>query len=302
LEKTVGNEARQNRQGEKLLHDVGSQTHSWLVLSDRGLISVEGQAAKAFLQGLISNDVRALAPGAARYAALLTPQGKIFGDFLVVAQADNGFLIDCPESLTIDLVKRLNFYKLRAKLDIVDRSNEKAVVAVWGEGADAALPSAYRDPRDARLGWRAIISRGTPLQDLDRPMATPQEYDSHRIGLRIPHARADFAYLETFPHDANLDLLNGIDFNKGCYVGQEVVSRVHHRGSWRKRIARVAFAGLAPPSGASLTAGDTVIGVMGSCAAGQGLAAIRIDRASAAVERGQTIKAADIAVTVELEF
>src|SRR5262249_17878564 len=157
----------------------------------------------------------------------------------------------CPTAVTVDLVKRLNFYKLRAKLDIVDRSNDTAVMASWGEGAEASLARAYRDPRDARLGWRAIISRFVHPANPDQPMAA---YDDLRSGLRIPQAGTDFAYLETFPHEANMDLLHGIDFNKGCYVGQEVVSRVHHRGSWRKRIARVFFAGPAPPLGASLTA------------------------------------------------
>jgi folate-binding protein YgfZ len=299
---TITGMTQQNRRGAELAQPHGSRAHSWLVLSDRGLIRVAGRAARDFLQGLVSNDVRTLAPGRARYAALLTPQGKIFGDFLIVALADDALLIDCPKDLTGELVNRLSFYKLRAKLDIVDRSNEEAIVASWGNGAADSMPVAYRDPRDPALGWRAIISRGTGPAGFDQPMAAPHEYDGHRIGLRIPHGGADFAYLETFPHEANLDLLQGIDFNKGCYVGQEVVSRVHHRGSWRKRIARVFFAGPAPPSGASLTAGDTVIGVMGSATVGQGLASIRVDRANAALERGQTVQVGDLAVTVELNF
>jgi tRNA-modifying protein YgfZ len=285
---------------ENLWEDGSSGLHA--VLDDRGLVRVAGPQAGDFLQGLVSNDVRALNPGNACYAALLTPQGKVSCDFLIFAQSFEEFQLDCPKLLAAELVRRLTFYRLRAKVEITDRSHEVAIVALWGDCGQRPKASAsfYRDPRDARLGWRAVLASDAGAAH--RAHAATDAYEDHRIRLRIPKGGMDFIYSDAFPHDANIDLLHGIDFNKGCYIGQEVIARMHHRGGGRKRVARVFFEPPVPPVGAAIRTEDFLVGVMGSSTAGQGLATVRVDKVSAAVDRGQKIRANDCALRVELDF
>ncbi|MBV8568835.1 MAG: folate-binding protein YgfZ [Methylobacteriaceae bacterium] len=283
------------------------------VLDDRGVIEVVGEDAAGFLQGIVTNDILRVAPGAAEYAALLAPQGKILFDFLLAAPLSNGtgrFLLDCPSHLAPDLARRLGFYRLRAKVTIADRSAALSVVAAWGPDADdlpgrligTHIVASFRDPRHADLGWRCIVERAA-LADLSpetRAAATIAAYEDHRIGLGVPKGGPDFAYGDAFPHEANLDRLNGIDFNKGCYVGQEVVSRVEHRGLARKRIVAVRFEGAAPEAGTEVTSGGGTLGVMGSSGGGKGLAMVRIERAEAAIAAGMTIVAGERAIEVLL--
>jgi folate-binding protein YgfZ len=267
------------------MEDRQAQDLSHAVLGDRGIVVVAGEDAKAFLQGLVTNDVSRLAPGRAAYAALLSAQGKILVDFLVTeaeAETGGGLYLDCPLSLVGDLVKRLTIYRLRARITIADASSRLGVAAAWGAGAEAWRPdgavAAFPDPRDGALGWRCI----GPFEAARAPEAALR-YEAHRIALGIPKGGVDFVYGETFPHDANLDLIHGVDFKKGCFVGQEVVSRVEHRGTARKRIVRVHFAGPPPAPESEITAGGLAIGTFGSAAAGIGLAMIRTDRAEEAV-------------------
>lgn len=232
---------------------------------ERGLVRVSGTDAAILLQGLATNDVLALEAGSARYAALLSPQGKILCDFLVLAE-DGGYALDCPRAEAAGLARRLNFYKLRAKASVADVSEE------WGVQVDVPEGSgAYRDPRHPDLGWRRIVARAAVEPE-------GAAYEARRIALGVPSGGRDFAYGDTFPHEANLDRLHGLDFKKGCYVGQEVVSRVEHRGLARKRVVRVTFDGPAPPAGAEIKAGDVALGVMATSAAGHGLAMARLDR------------------------
>jgi tRNA-modifying protein YgfZ len=313
-------------------------------LEDRGVLRVAGEDAASFLQGLLTNDVEGLAPGEARYAALLTPQGKILFDFLVLrvaAEAGAAFLIDCPAAQAADLAKRLGFYRLRAKVTIKDESADRAVVAFWGEdvsGADndAVMPGlvpgihgvppaqtpgvnaaaktwmagtspamtagaepagfVFADPRDPRLGARAILPRAEAAGLGNASLAA---YEAHRIQLGVPRGGVDFAYADIFPHDANLDLLHGVDFEKGCYVGQEVVSRMRHRGGARKRIVRLTFAGDAPGQGTPILADETPVGALGSSAAGRALAMVRLDRVEDAATAGRPLKAGGIDVAIE---
>jgi tRNA-modifying protein YgfZ len=271
-------------------------------LPDRGIVAVSGPQAKDFLHGLVSNSVVSVFPGDACYAALLTPQGKILFDFLIVAQSSDTFLLDCPKAFAADLARRLTFYKLRAKIDIADRSDSAVIVASWGGDGIRPAASAYRDPRDLQLGWRDIHGPANMAAISATPTSALPTYDDHRIRLRIPHAGIDFNYSDSFPHDANMDLLHGIDFNKGCYIGQEVISRVHHRGSSRKRIARVFFASPAPASGTPISVAGSVIGVMGSSTERQGLAMIRVDKAQTALAAGEMILADQAVLRVELDF
>ena len=247
-------------------------------LEDRGVVEVEGDDARALLQRLVTNDVAALRSGEARYAALLSPQGKILVDFLLLDATPDGegdrFLLDCPAALAADLAKKLTMYRLRAAVRIVDRSADLGVTAHWPEGPG------FRDPRHAELGTRSIGDR-VPADPSARAA-----YEAHRISLGVPDGGRDFGYGEAFPHDANLDRLAGVDFGKGCYVGQEVVSRVHHRGTARKRIVPVTFDGPAPAAGSDVTVGEITIGTMGTSVDGRGLATVRTDRAADAAALG----------------
>jgi tRNA-modifying protein YgfZ len=268
------------------------------MLEDRGVVSVSGEDATGFLQGLLTNDVERLGPGEARYGALLTPQGKILFDMIAVRAPgeEPSYLIDCAAAQAADLAKRLGFYKLRAKVTIVDQSAGRAVAAFWGEMPpridDGLL---FADPRDPRLGWRAILPRpvaaAVGLEHVD-------EYEGLRIAVGAPKGGLDFAYADAFPHDANLDLLHGVDFDKGCYVGQEVVSRMKHRGTARKRVARVKLAGPAPAPGTPVLDRELAVGALGSSSGREALALLRLDRAEEAKAAGRTLSAGGIGLAL----
>ncbi len=267
------------------------------LLEDRGVIRVSGEDAAGFLQGLLTNDVETLKVGEARYAGLLTPQGKILFDMIAVrsaADAGSAFLIDCAAEQTADLVKRLGFYKLRARVAIADESADRGVVALWG-GPPETPPAAavYGDPRDPRLGWRAILPSAEAAAFGTAEVAA---YEALRIDAVAPKGGVDFAYGDAFPHDANFDLLNGVDFGKGCYVGQEVVSRMKHRGTGRKRVARVTLAADAPPPGTPVVDGELAVGTLGSSSGGAALAMLRRDRVEEAKAAGRGLTAAGVGV------
>jgi len=267
------------------------------LLTDRGVIRVSGEGAAPFLQGLLTNDVEKLNANEACYAALLTPQGKILFDMIVISLPAAGgadFLIDCAAAQTADLVKRLGFYRLRAKVAIADESATHAVVAGWDDEPERSPGQVvYADPRESGLGWRAVLPRDEAL-----PLGTDGEasYEARRIGVGVPKGGVDFAYGDAFPHDANFDLLNGLDFDKGCYVGQEVVSRMRHRGAARKRIARMKLAGEPPPPGAAILDGALPVGTLGSSSGREALALVRLDR----VEEAKAARRALTADGVEL--
>jgi tRNA-modifying protein YgfZ len=268
-------------------------------LADRGVVSVSGADAAGFLQGLLTNDVEKLAPGEARYAALLTPQGKILFDMIVARAPDAGgpvFLIDCGAAQAADLAKRLGFYKLRAKVAIADESATRAVAAFWG-GEPEAIEGGflYAEPRDPRLGWRAILPR--PKADA-LGSEHVNEYERLRIGVAAPKGGVDFAYGDAFPHDVNFDLLGGVDFDKGCYVGQEVVSRMKHRGTARKRIVRVMLAGPPPAPGAQVMDRELAVGTLGSSSGREALALLRLDRAEDAAAAGRGLSADGVGLTL----
>jgi folate-binding protein YgfZ len=273
-------------------------TH-WIVLADRSVLSVSGEDATSFLHGLVTNDVENVEVGQARFAALLSPQGKILFDFFIYrAPAATGaaFFIDCPSSVVADLSKRLGFYRLRAKVAIANVSGEKAVAVSWGGEPPSVDGFAFADPRDARLGFRAIVPRS--VAEVLEP-SDPAAYEAHRIAIGAPKGGVDFPYGDAFPHDVNMDLLGGVDFEKGCYVGQEVVSRMRHRGGVRKRIVRVSLAGPAPAVGAPIRSGEATIGSLGSSAGQEALAAIRLDRLADAESAGQALTADGTGLMVE---
>ncbi len=264
------------------------------LLEDRGVVSVRGQDATSFLQGLLTNDVERLEPGEARYAALLTPQGKILFDMIAVRAPgeEPSYLIDCAAAQAADLAKRLGFYKLRAKVAIADVSADRAVAAFWSDVSPSVGEGVlYADPRDPRLGWRAIMGRPIAVAIGTEHVG---EYEGLRIAVVAPKGGQDFAYADAFPHDANFDLLHGVDFDKGCYVGQEVVSRMKHRGTARKRVARVKLAGPAPAPGTPVMDRELAIGALGSSSGREALALLRLDRAEEAMAAGRTLSAGGV--------
>jgi tRNA-modifying protein YgfZ len=254
------------------------------LLPDRGVVKVAGEEARRFLHGLVTADVAALEPGQARYAALLTPQGKIIADFIITeaeAADGGGFFLDCPRALAPALVEKLTFYRLRAKLGIEDLSGKLAVMAAWEGTGTTECGLLYPDPRLPALGLRCILPPDLLAEATAEFGATLVEaavYEAHRIALGVPRGGLDFIYGDAFPHEADMDQFGGVDFGKGCYIGQEVVSRVEHRRIARTRIVPVAYDGFAPDAGTPVVAGDKTVGTLGSTAGGRGLAMLRLDR------------------------
>jgi tRNA-modifying protein YgfZ len=259
------------------------------LLPDRGVVKVAGDDARRFLNGLATNDLAKLAPGSARYAALLTPQGKIIVDF-IAAEAEpgdgGGFFLDCPHALASALVEKLNFYRLRAKVAVEDLSQALGMMAVWDGTALSEYGLSYADPRLAALGMRTLLPPHLAAEaaaDLGATLVEAEAYDAHRIALGVPRGGMDFSYGDTFPHEADMDQLNGVDFDKGCYIGQEVVSRVEHRAAARSRLVPVVYDEFSPSAGLPVTAGEKPVGTMGSAAGGRGLALLRLDRVADAL-------------------
>jgi len=268
------------------------------ILTDRAVLAISGDDAATFLQGLVTNDINRVMPGRAVYAALLTPQGKILFDFFIVAD-DGSYLIDCAAAHAADLAKRLTFYKLRASVDIADRTYELAVAAIWP--ADGTEPvggdtiAVFPDPRTPAAGFRAIGPRDA-LEGLAAEnglaRADLETYHAHRVALGLADSERDIGSGEMFPHECNLDQINGVDFKKGCYVGQEVVSRTEHRSSARKRIVPVTADGGALEPGADLSSNGKTIGTVLSGSGDAALALIRLDRARNAHEAGTPLEVA----------
>jgi folate-binding protein YgfZ len=269
-------------------------------LPDRGVVKVSGDGARDFLNGLVTTDVALLRPHLGRFGALLTPQGKIIVDFLITeapAGHGGGFLIDCPRALAQALTDKLGFYKLRAKVGIENLSDNLGVLAAWDGDLVIKPDLAFADPRNAALGWRILIPSELAQKVADligAELVETTAYDAHRIAAVVPRGGLDFMYGDAFPHETNMDRLHGVDFDKGCYVGQEVVSRMQHRGTARTRTVRVMVDGPAPEPGAVILAGDKSVGTMGSTAGEEGLALIRVDRAADAIAAGVPLTAGGI--------
>ena len=274
------------------------------LLPDRGVIKVAGDDARRFLNGLATNDIGKVAPGTPRFAALLTPQGKIIVDFIAAeapAEDGGGFFLDCPRALAAALAQKLNFYKLRAKVTVADLSEALGVMAVWDGAGDTEYGLCYPDPRLPELGLRAMLPPHLAKEaaaDLGATLTEAAAYEAHRIALGVPSGGQDFIYGDTFPHEADMDQLAGVDFEKGCYVGQEVVSRVEHRNSARTRVVPVAYEGGAPAGGLPVMAGDKQVGTIGSAAKGHGIALLRLDRVADAMAAGTPLMAGGIALRV----
>ncbi len=257
-------------------------------LADRAVLKVAGEEAEGFLQNVVTSDMTDLADGSATYAALLTPQGKLLFDFIVI-KVPVGYLIDCSRSQQPQLTQRLTMYKLRSQVTIEAVDDAKVFAAWGGDAPDAA--TVYADPRSDAMGWRAI---GELTVNSD-----PSEYHAHRIGLGIADSDCDIGSGQIFPHEGNLDQLGGVSFSKGCFIGQEVVSRIEHRGTARTRFVIAKAAATLTPN-ADVTAGERSIGTIKSVAGKQGLALIRLDRAGKALAEGTPITAGGLAIEIAL--
>jgi tRNA-modifying protein YgfZ len=270
-----------------------------ILFPDRTILRVTGADAAKFLNGIVTNAVESLAPGQAVFTALLTPQGKIVVDFFAVAVDDDeggGFILDAPAPLADELAKKLNFYKLRAKVDIAVRPDLAAAV-ILDKAPPEDLGLIYIDPRQAGLGWRVVLPAEGAVAALEAAGAQvvePDSWQGRRISLGIPEGGKDFIYGDTFPHEADMDCIGGVDFNKGCFIGQEVVSRVERRDVARKRVVPVAFDEAAPESGEEVFVGERPVGFMGSSAGRLGLAMLRLDRVNEGMKEGAILKSGGI--------
>jgi len=276
------------------------------VLADRGVVSVQGEDAEKLLQGLITNDMAVLSEQPALFTGLLSPQGKILFEFFVV-RAAGGLLLEVAKEQAAGLVRRLTMYKLRAKVAIADASEAYKVAAAWGPGqpgSEPLLTPNYPDPRCAAVGNRLLLGAQAAARldgiakshASDYQVLSADHYHAHRIALAIPEGGMDYAFGDAFPHEADFDQLGGISFEKGCFVGQEVVSRMQHRGTARKRIVPVAGAAALPATGSDIRAGEAAIGSLGSTARTLGLAMVRLDRAAEALAAGRSLTAGGVEI------
>jgi tRNA-modifying protein YgfZ len=253
------------------------------LLEDRAVIALSGGETRDFLQGLISNDMAGCTPGHAIYAGLLTPQGKILFDFFVLERG-GAFLLDCADERAADLAKRIAMYRLRAKVEIVQRP-DLAVAAMWGDGlVDSTL--AFADPRLPALGLRVIGPRG----DVAKIAAgiPSGDYAAHRVSLGVPDS-ADLPPDTVLALDAGFEELNGVNFKKGCYVGQEVTARMKHRATARKRFVIADSLGALPPFGTPLQAQEKEVGTLAGGKGTRALALVRLDRVAEAQSAGAVI-------------
>ncbi len=283
-----------------------SEKTLFTVLEDRGVLSVSGRDRVSFLQGLVSNDTEKAGPGSAVYAALLTPQGKYLYDFFIVEAGDeagDALLLDCERAGLDGLMKRLSLYKLRADVTLEDRSDEWAVAAVFGSDAlETAIEgiAVFADPRLAAAGVRCILPKAEARAILEKAGLTPAneaDYDQLRLTLGLPDASRDLIAEKSTLLESGFDELNGVDWDKGCYMGQELTARTKYRGLVKKRLMPVVFDGPPPEPGTPVTQGDREAGEVRSSRitedGGIGLALLRLD----ALENSADLRAGGLKVT-----
>ncbi len=262
-------------------------------LPERGVLTIVGPDSRAFLQGLISNDITRVTKERSIYAALLSPQGKYLFDFFISQSADT-LLFDCEKSRLTDLSKRLRMYKLRADAVVTDETERYGVSALWGadlssiSGLKAQAGNAREfaggslcfDPRLKEAGLRAVVptdQRETALSPLGAQQSTAAAYDIHRLKLGLPDASRDFVVEKSILLESGFDDLNGIDWEKGCYMGQELTARTKYRGLIKKRLTAVTIDGKAPEPGEPILSGTKIAGEMRSSNGEYGMALLRLD-------------------------
>ena len=257
-------------------------------LSDRAVLAVAGADARALLHNVMTADMTRVDARGSGYGALLTPQGKILWDFIVHRHQD-GYALDLRAGEIESFAKRLMLYRLRAKVDIAP-AEDNAVFAEWDRSSGHPA-----DPRLAALGSRFLAAPGAMETD-----GSAENWHARRIALAVPEGGVDFIFGDAFPHDAAMDSLGGVAFDKGCYIGQEVVSRMRHRGTARRRIVAIEAGSPLPPAGADIMAGDRPLGRLGSSAGGKAIGLVRLDRTRAAIDAGAPVHADGVALAVSL--
>lgn len=261
-------------------------------LPARALVSVSGLDAEHFLQNLITTDLAALDRAMLKPGALLTPQGKILFDFLI-SRSDGGFRLDCRADIAEDLVKRLTIYKLRSKV-VIETSNQDVVAVAWDdEAAPLQTDSSARDLRFDVPVWRIYESPPPASAEL-------AAWTAFRVAAGIAESGRDFELSDVFPHDVLYDLNGGVGLKKGCYVGQEVVSRMQHRGTARRRVMVAHGNAVLPGPGTGISVNGRAIGTLGSSAGEVGIAIVRIDRVKDAIDAGDDILAADVKLSLSI--
>lgn len=266
------------------------------LIKDRALVSVSGPDAEHFLQNVLTADLDKLARNEAKPGALLSPQGKILFDFLISRDGENAFQLECRADIATDFVRRLTLYRLRAKVEF--SIEDQAIVTVsWGNDSDTSQTDSMRltDRRFKEVPVYRVYRATVPS-----PREGDAEWDAFRIAHGIAESDTDYTLGDAFPHDVLLDQMDGVGFQKGCYIGQEVVSRMQHRGTARRRVLIASADGALPATGTEISSAGKALGLLGSVAGKQGLAIVRIDRVKDAMDAGQPITAADMPVRLAI--
>jgi folate-binding protein YgfZ len=274
-----------------------------VLLPERMLIEVAGPEAEHFLQNIVTTDLDQLARGEAKPGALLSPQGKILFDFLISRHGVDGLRLDVDRALVDDFLRRLALYKLRAKAQI-RKLDQVLVAASWqidsassqSDSSASETDSTLADRRfPADAGIHRVYAAQAPVAD-----ATLADWTALRIRHAVTESGGDFPAGDAFPHDVLLDQNGGVGFKKGCYIGQEVVSRMQHRGTARRRVLIASGTAALPPAGTEVKAGERAIGMLGSVSGSDGLALVRIDRVKDAMDAGVPITAGGVTLSLAM--
>ena len=265
----------------------------YIALVDRGVLAVSGPDARSYLQALVSNDMNKVTQARAIYATLLTPQGKFLHDFFISALGET-LLFDCEGARIDDLARRLTFYRLRADAKIENLSERYRVFALIGGDHSGAFGGGviYDDPRISAIGARAVLPHDNGVEALEEAgftAAPAADYERLRLQHGLPDGSRDIHVEKGFLLENGIDDLNGVDFDKGCYIGQELTARTKHRANIRKRLLRVDIDGPLPPPGAPVMLGDKPAGEMRSGQDGIGLAMLRLEVIDEAARSGEPL-------------
>ena len=265
----------------------------YIALEDRGVLAISGPDARSYLQALVSNDMDKVSGARAIYATLLTPQGKFLHDFFISALGET-LLFDCEGARIDDLARRLTFYRLRADAKIENLSDRYRVFALIGGDHSGAFGGGviYDDPRISAMGGRAVLPNESGVEALEEAgftAAPAADYERLRLQHGLPDGSRDIHVEKGFLLENGIDDLNGVDFDKGCYIGQELTARTKHRANIRKRLLRVDIDGPLPPPGAPVMLGDKPAGEMRSGQDGIGLAMLRLKVIDEAATSGEPL-------------
>ncbi|MFZ5782074.1 MAG: YgfZ/GcvT domain-containing protein [Pseudomonadota bacterium] len=276
---------------------------NFTLLPHRGVIAVSGADRVAFLQGLISNDAARATPGQAVWAALLTPQGRFLNDMFVIDGGAETLLLETERERAPALARKLGLYKLRSKVTVEDRSAAMEVAAIFGGQIERMSPLdgavVFADPRLAALGWRMLAPAGRAadlLAERGTTAASIEDYDALRLSLGVPDGSRDLVVEKALLLENGFDELNGVDWHKGCYMGQELTARTKYRALIKKRLLPVRIEGRLPAPGTLIFKDGQEVGELRSGSGNRALAVLRLD----AVKAGDSLSAGDATLVPEI--